>query len=101
MRGTPSWTAMASVAPTLVHDCRVSEAMTFDLLDTVRVPTLVLSSTGSTDDLAEMAATVADALPSATHRRLPGEWHGVADDVLAPALTEWFLTSPVSARRRG
>lgn len=100
MRGTPTWSAMASVAPTLVHDCRISEAMTFDVLGTVRVPTLVLSSTGSTDDLAQMAATVAAALPDATHRRLPGEWHGVGDEVLAPALVEWFLTSPVSPRPR-
>jgi pimeloyl-ACP methyl ester carboxylesterase len=99
MRRTPSWAAMVAVAPTLVYDCRISEASTFDLLATVRVPALVLSSTGSTEDLAQMAAVVADALPIATLRRLPGEWHGVPDDVLAPALTEWFVGPAASANR--
>lgn len=56
------------------------------------VPTLVLDSEGSTDDLSGWASMVAARLPNATHRSLPGEWHGLADDVLAPALIE-FLNS--------
>jgi len=45
---------------------------------------------GSSDDLAAMAATVAEALPDGACRRLPGEWHGVPDDVLAPGLAEFL-----------
>ncbi len=92
MRGTPSWSAMESVAPTLVYDCVISEATSLATLASVRAPTLVLDSQGSTDDLTGWAAAVGRQLPNGTHRSLPGEWHGVPDDVLAPVLTEFFLS---------
>lgn len=91
MRSTPPWTKMASVAPTLEYDCRISDATTPALLRSVEVPTLVLDSAGSTDNLTGWAATVAARLPNATHRSLPGEWHTVADDVLAPVVTEFLV----------
>lgn len=90
MRGTPSWSAMEAVAHTLVYDSLVSEATSSDLLASVTIPTLVLDSEGSSDDLTGMAATVAKAMPDASHRSLAGEWHGVPDDVLAPVLTDFF-----------
>jgi pimeloyl-ACP methyl ester carboxylesterase len=90
IRGSASWSAMESVAPTLVYDSLISEATSFDLLASVTVPTLVLDSEGSSDDLIGMAATVAGGLPSGFHRSLAGEWHGVSDQVLAPALIEFF-----------
>jgi pimeloyl-ACP methyl ester carboxylesterase len=90
MRETPSWDAIAAVAPTLVHDSELSEATTLQTLASVAVPTLVLDSEGSTETLTGMAATVAGAMPHAEHRSLAGEWHGVPDDVLAPALAEFF-----------
>lgn len=90
MRGSASWSAMESVAPTLVYDSLISEATSFDVLASVTVPTLVLDSEGSSDDLLGMAATVAGALPNGFHRSLAGEWHGVSGEVLAPALIEFF-----------
>ncbi len=90
MRGSPSWSAMESVAHTLVHDSALSEATTTDLLASVAVPTLVLDSRGSSDDLTGMAASVAALLPAGTHRSLPGGWHGVADEDLAPVLVEFL-----------
>ncbi len=90
MRDTPPWSAMEAVAPTLVYDSIVSEAMSFELLASVTAPTLVLDSAGSSDDLTGMAATVAERIPNGAHRSLAGEWHGVPDDVLAPVLTEFF-----------
>lgn len=57
----------------------------------MRVRTLVLASACSTDDLRSMAAAVAAGLPEGTYRSLPGSWHGVADDALAPALRAFFL----------
>jgi hypothetical protein len=56
----------------------------------VTVPTLVLDSQGSPDDLSGMAATVAAWLPGSSHRSLAGAWHGVPDDILAPVLTDFF-----------
>jgi pimeloyl-ACP methyl ester carboxylesterase len=90
MRTDPSWPRMESVAPTLVYDCVISDTTTPALLENVEVPTLVLDSQGSTDDLSGWAATVARQLPNASHRSLAGEWHTVADEVLAPVLTEFF-----------
>src|SRR5262245_28735722 len=89
-RGAPAWQAMESVAPTLVYDCLISEATGPDVFAAVVAPTLVLDSEGSTDDLSGWASTVAARLPDATHLSLAGEWHGIADDVLAPVLTEFF-----------
>lgn len=92
MRGTTRWSQIESIAHTLVYDCMLSDAMSSALLRDVTVPTLVLDSEGSSDDLTGWAATVASRLPNARHRSLPGEWHTVADDVLAPVLTEFFTT---------
>jgi pimeloyl-ACP methyl ester carboxylesterase len=90
MRGTPTWSKMESVAHTLVYDCMISDTTTPALLRSVAVPTLVLDSEGSTDNLSGWAASVASQLPRASHRSLAGEWHSVPDDILAPALVEFF-----------
>jgi hypothetical protein len=90
MRQTPVWSAMVSVAPTLVYDCRLSEATSPAVLAAVTVPTLVLDSAGSSDDLTGMAATVAGGLPRGEHRSLPGTWHGVPDETVARVLVEFF-----------
>jgi hypothetical protein len=90
MRSTPEWAKMESVAHTLVYDCMISDTTTPSLLSSVDVPTLVLDSEGSTDNLTGWAATVTARLRKGTHRSLPGQWHAVADEILAPALVEFF-----------
>lgn len=83
MRGTDRWTQMVGIAPTLVYDCLLSDAMCQDVLTAVSVPTLVLDSEGSSDDLTGSAATAARLIPGALHKSLPGEWHVVAPDLIA------------------
>jgi pimeloyl-ACP methyl ester carboxylesterase len=90
MRTSPAWAHLLAAAPTLVYDCVLADATTPDVLRAVTVPALVLDSAGSSDDLTGWAASVARQLPRASHRSLPGEWHGVADDVLAPALIDFL-----------
>jgi len=90
MRNTQSWLAMEAVAHTLVYDSLLSEATSFELLASVTVPTLVLDSEGSSDELTGMAATIAKTLPHGSHKSVPGEWHGVPNEVLAPVLTDVF-----------
>jgi pimeloyl-ACP methyl ester carboxylesterase len=88
---TPAvWAALEAVAPTLVYDCRLSDAMSLQLIRTVTVPTRVLDSQGSSADLTGMSAAVVKALPNGSHRSLAGAWHGVPDEVLAPVLIEFF-----------
>jgi pimeloyl-ACP methyl ester carboxylesterase len=89
-RGTPAWSAMESVAPTLLYDCAISDSTPLALLGSVVAPTLVLYSEGSTGDLTSWAAMVADRLPDGYHRGLAGQWHGVPDDTLAPVLSDFF-----------
>ncbi len=86
----PVWAALEAVAHTLVYDCKLSDAMSLQLIRSVTVPTLVIDSQGSTGELTGMTATVVEALPNSTHRCLAGEWHGVPDEALAPVLIEFF-----------
>jgi pimeloyl-ACP methyl ester carboxylesterase len=86
----PMRPALEPVAHTLVYDCEISNATTFDLLSTISTPTLVLDSDGSSDDLTGGAAAIAQALPNGTRRSLPGDWHGVSDELLAPAVAEFL-----------
>jgi pimeloyl-ACP methyl ester carboxylesterase len=83
--------AMDAVAPTLVHDCTISASTGTGLLPSVPTPTLVVDSSGSTDDLTGSAAAVATALPRGRHRSLPSGWHGVPDEVLAPVVAGFLL----------
>ena len=85
-----AWAALEAVAHTLVYDCRLSDATSLQLLRSVVVPTLVIDSQGSGAELTGMSAAVVGALPDSTRRTLPGEWHGVPDEALAPVLIEFF-----------
>jgi pimeloyl-ACP methyl ester carboxylesterase len=90
MRGTAHWDAMVSVAPTLAYDSLLSEATDVGVLRRVTAPTLVVDSMGSGADLTGMAAGVAAMLPDATAQSLPGGWHGVPAETLAPVLTAFL-----------
>jgi hypothetical protein len=81
--------ALEAIAHTIVYDCLISDATTTQLLTKVSTPTLVLDSHGSSDDLTGWAASVAAALPDAGHRSLPGGWHGVPVEDLAPVVMEF------------
>jgi pimeloyl-ACP methyl ester carboxylesterase len=96
LRGTDRWTRMVGVAASLVHDCRLSDAMTPAVLAQVKVPTLVLDSEGSSDDLTGSAAMAARLIPGARHKSLPGEWHVVAPELIAREIKA-FLGSVVKA----
>lgn len=88
-RGEPLAT-LAAIAHTLVYDCLIVDATSFDLAQSVNAPALVIDSTGSGGSLPASAAAAADALPNGVHRRLAGGWHGLPDEVLAAALTKFF-----------
>jgi pimeloyl-ACP methyl ester carboxylesterase len=98
MSASPSWPAMIAAAHTVVYDCMISDAVDRELLAGVAPPTLVLDSAGSSDDLTGWAADVAVLLPNASHRSLPGEWHAVADDVLAPVIVDHITATCETAQ---
>lgn len=82
---------LESIAHTIVHDCVISDATTVGVAASVPVPTLVVDSEGSSENLTGWAKAVMDALPDGTHRSLPGEWHGVPDEDLVPVLACFLL----------
>lgn len=90
MRSTADWARMVAIAHTLVYDCMLSDATERSAFRAVGVPTLVLDSAGSTDDLAGWAATVAKLIPNACHKSLPGEWHVVPPALVAAELIRFF-----------
>lgn len=99
LAASQAWPLMVDVAHTAVYDCMISDAVTSGLLASVTQPTLVLDSAGTSDDLSGWAATVAAVLPAASHRSLPGEWHTVADEILAPVIVDHVIATSATGRR--
>jgi pimeloyl-ACP methyl ester carboxylesterase len=90
MRQSPLWPALEATAHTLVYDSLITGSMPPGRLAAITTPALVVASEGSSQQLRNWAQGVAEALPSASVRFLPGSWHGVPAEHLAPALTEFF-----------
>ncbi len=86
----PLWPALEATAHTLVYDSFIPGSLPPDRLAAIGTPALVLGSEGSDDRLRTWVQGVAEALPNASARFLPGTWHGVSPEHLAPALTEFF-----------
>jgi pimeloyl-ACP methyl ester carboxylesterase len=90
MRQSPLWPALEASAHTLIYDSLIPGAMPPDRLAAITTPTLVVASESSDDRLRNWARGVAQALPAGSARFLPGTWHGVPAEHLAPALTQFF-----------
>jgi pimeloyl-ACP methyl ester carboxylesterase len=90
MRDAPFWPALEHAAHTLVYDTTITSSLPLAGLSAIATPVLVLASGGSDERLSAWGHWLRDALPNASLRTLEGEWHGVAPDVLAPVLTEFF-----------
>ncbi|MGI5169699.1 alpha/beta fold hydrolase [Spirillospora sp. CA-253888] len=93
-RKEPWWAGVEKIAPTLRYD---AAALGQGVLDTAEVavvtaPVLVLEGELSPEFLRRAAQGVTAALPNARHGVLKGQDHNFAVEVMAPALTEFFLT---------
>jgi pimeloyl-ACP methyl ester carboxylesterase len=95
MRGTGAWLNMESVAPTLAYDakCLNGANVPHDRAARIAVPTLVMSGSASMDFMGPSAREVAEAIPNARYRELPGQTHAVDSKVLAPILDEFFCAA--------
>lgn len=89
------WAGLEAVAPTIAYDGRQlgdtmsGQPLRADGWDRVDAPVLVLRGEATWPFLITGASAVADLLPSATLRAVPGENHSAAPDVLAGALREF------------
>lgn len=97
MRQTPMWPAMEAVAHTLPYDGAImGDTMSGKPLPdsrwpSVTIPTLVMDGGDSPAWMRHAAQSLANILPAAQRRTLPGQTHAVTPEVLAPILTEFFL----------
>lgn len=103
MRQSPMWPGLEEVAHTLPYDAAIMQGtqrgdpLPLKKWASVTAPTLVMDGTvsfGREESHAFMrhgADALANVLPHAQRRTLEGQDHGPADDVLVPALKEFFI----------
>ncbi len=95
MRHAPAWPMLEAIAPTLAYDHTAilgkDAAVPIERAAHVLVPALVMNGGASYPFMYETALKLSKAMPHAQLRTLEGQDHGPADDVLAPALQEFFL----------
>lgn len=90
MRNSPYRPALEAIAPTLVYDTTITISVTLGELSTIRQPAIVIDSGDTSATLRESAAAVGAELPAGEHMTLPGQFHDVPAEVLAPVLTRFF-----------
>jgi pimeloyl-ACP methyl ester carboxylesterase len=93
MHNTPMWEALEAVAHTLIYDVTImgcNNALPTERVASVTVPRLVIDGGASPAWMHHAAQAVADTLPNAQRRTLPGQTHGVAAEAIAPVLEEFF-----------
>ena len=90
MRDAPFWPTLEQAAHTLVYDTTITSSLPLDRVSAITAPVLVLTSEGSDERLPTWGRWLRETLPYASLRTLEGEWHGVAPEILAPVLGEFF-----------
>ncbi len=97
MHESPMWPGLEVVAHTIAYDGMImGDTMRGDpsplkKWSSVTIPTLVLDGGASHVYMHHGAQALANILPDGHRLTLEGQNHGPADDVLAPALKEFFL----------
>jgi pimeloyl-ACP methyl ester carboxylesterase len=93
---TPVWGKLKAAAPTLPYDLTIMHDHQRGALFTpgewadVKAPTLVAVGGKSPAWMTNGTRALAEALPDAAYRTLPGQNHMVKAQVIAPVLTEFF-----------
>jgi pimeloyl-ACP methyl ester carboxylesterase len=96
---TPVWPKLKAAAPTLPYDITVirdhQRGAPFmpGEWDDVKAPALVAAGAKSPAWITNATRALADALPDATYRTLPGQNHMVKAQAIAPVLTEFFTAN--------
>ncbi len=90
------WSEFTAVAHTLVYEgmlmgaSQSGDPAPLEQWASVKVPTLIADGGASPMWMREATQALANVLPHAQNRTLPGQSHGVDPDVLAPVLVEFF-----------
>ena len=93
MEAGPGWSAMEAMVDTLPYDLAICGDQAIPgRIATIEVPTLALGGGKSPEWARNAVDAVAAVIPGARHASLEGQTHGVADDVIAPVLVQFFLS---------
>jgi pimeloyl-ACP methyl ester carboxylesterase len=96
----PAWGKLKAVAHTLPYDLTIMDGrqqgrpLPADRWASLTAPALVIAGGKSPAWLQNAARALAQALPGASHRILPGQTHIVKAGPLAPVLAEFFTGTP-------
>jgi pimeloyl-ACP methyl ester carboxylesterase len=96
MQKSPMWPGLEAVAHTLPYDGMIVDGtmngkpLPKTRWASVTIPTLVMDGGKSPAFMQQGAEELAAILPHAQRRRLEGQDHGPADEVLVPVLVEFF-----------
>jgi pimeloyl-ACP methyl ester carboxylesterase len=93
-RQSPLWAMNEANAHTLPYDTAICGDFNVpaERLATLRTPTLVVNSDGTSDWLRAAARATATALPNGWGMQLPGSWHRVQTDILGRVLAGFATT---------
>ena len=97
MKHAPFWASSVKVAHTISYDGEImGETMygnpaTLEPFASITTPTLVMVGGNSPAYQQNAVATLAKILPNAQYRSMAGQDHGIAPEVLNPALAAFFL----------
>ena len=96
------WRKLEAVAHTLPYDAAVMTEFRIPRarFGSIGTPALVLNGAKTDPRLRDAARAIAEAIPGARHRELPGQTHNVKPDVLAPAVIEFLTASTATAPAR-
>jgi pimeloyl-ACP methyl ester carboxylesterase len=96
VRRHPLWPMWEAAAPTLAYDAAVlgeDASVPTEKAVQVAAPTLVIDGEASFPFMHATAMALANVIPHAQHRTLPGQTHEVEAAVLAPVLVEFFTSN--------
>jgi pimeloyl-ACP methyl ester carboxylesterase len=91
LRYAPFRPALEQMAHTLVYESTILRAVPAGLIESVRVPTLVLDGEHSPVVMRQAAHSLAHALPMGHYRTLPGQGHDLVPAAIGPVVQEFFL----------
>lgn len=98
IKDDPSWPVLESVTHTIAYDREVmgdtqsGDPATLDPFAAVTAPALVMAGSESAAHMSNAAKVLADVLPNAVHRTLPGQTHQFSAAVAGPVIAEFLAT---------
>ncbi|MFN8487713.1 MAG: alpha/beta hydrolase [Caldilineaceae bacterium] len=97
MKQAPFWASSVAVAHTISYDGEImgdtiwGDPAALQRFASITTPTLVMVGSKSPPYQQNAVETLAKVLPNAQYRSMAGQDHGIAPEVLGPALAEFFL----------